>query len=168
METKAFVPRAPDPPRHFSLPPSDFVVVYFGNSSHDERISYRRWPSSDSELSFPNYRVPVFRETGCECRLGFHESCSSGRILVEFKKLSRPSGLSMGGNDLVFTIGFFRETVPVSKPAKFLLTALALRVCSKRAARGHRVSALTPRQGETHLSDTLQLIPHRFTLSTNS
>jgi hypothetical protein len=37
----------------------------------------------------------------------------------------------MGSDDLMFTIGFFRETVPVSKPAKFLLSALALRVCSK-------------------------------------
>jgi hypothetical protein len=33
----------------------------------------------------------------------------------------------MGSSDLIFTMGDFRETVPVSRPAKFLPSALALR-----------------------------------------
>ncbi len=130
-KTQMVVPRPPNPPNHFSLPPGGFVVVRFGESRCDERVSCRRQSSSDSEVSFPNHGVPVFRNTGCQRRAGLYESGSSGRILVESKRLSRSSGLSMGGNDLMFTIGFFRGTVPVSKPAKFLLSALALRVCSK-------------------------------------
>ncbi len=34
-------------------------------------------------------------------------------------------------DNLMLILESFRETVPVSKPAKFLPAALALRVCSK-------------------------------------
>jgi hypothetical protein len=48
----------------------------------------------------------------------------------------------MDSNDLALLLRDFRETVPVSRPAKFLPAALALRGFSKREPR-QRTSVIT-------------------------
>lgn len=59
----------------------------------------------------------------------------------------------MDSSDLVLLQKVFRETVPVSRPAKFLPAALALRGFSKgKPSREHQVITLTGRQGGTHLT----------------
>jgi hypothetical protein len=58
----------------------------------------------------------------------------------------------MDSNDLALLLRDCRETVPVSRPAKFLPAALALRGFSKREpGREHQVITLTGRQGGTPL-----------------
>ena len=57
----------------------------------------------------------------------------------------------MVNDNLMFIFKSFRETVPVSKPAKFLLRHWRCKSVQKRLSRDHKVIALTSRQGGTYL-----------------
>lgn len=122
-EAEACIKRAPGPARYPFLFSSGFLTVELGGSRQDERVADCGNPSHESKnfLPQPSYRVPVPRNTGCKHRLILDEPFSPGRILFEPEELCRPSWVPMVGDNLMSIFKSFRETVPVSRPAKFLL-----------------------------------------------